>query len=289
MNKDIIVKGTLDISRIILLILLFLILILSCKTVPSVKEWKGVSLSSNSWTLQIKEKNRAVLHLPFKGTVEINGEAFEEDDQNWVFYTDRLHLFFNWNDGWTESQIALQGAVRLSLDDKNKWKMSVIETPLLGSVLQGEIRFRRKKIKGDRAIDFMSRRLARTRSVTDFIQRTLTVSDYNFDDSKNDLFSKDFNKKIKQLLFPEVYGFTEEYPQPPIQNEQTDRLVRGEEIQWDTLYTSEYFPEELWDVRNSGTLFRDFEEASNFIYINCIWQELWKSILVQSNIQEKTR
>jgi len=180
----------------------------------------------------------------------------------------------------------MKGILRLQNNGDSTWSAQVIETPLMESATRAEIRFRRSMMTGDRAVDFMNRRLARTRSVTDFLSSEILVSDYSFNHRKKGLFSKEFDHDLKSLLFPEVYGFSAEYPQPPISEKNKDRFVKQEEIPWDTRYSAEYFPDELIDVRNSGTLFRDFEEASDLIYINCLWQELWAVIVPMSTIQE---
>ncbi|GHU62688.1 hypothetical protein FACS189445_5790 [Spirochaetia bacterium] len=50
--------------------------------------------------------------------------------------------------------------------------------------------------------------------------------------------------------------------------------VRGEEVKWSRAYTEGVFSEELWPVRNSGTLLRDWEEAAGWIYLEFEWEHI---------------
>jgi len=80
MNKQTFKQISTGTSRVLLLPI-FLVLLLSCKSIQPEREWKG-EITSHEWTLKVLEKNRAVLQLPFQGLVEILGEAFEEDQNN---------------------------------------------------------------------------------------------------------------------------------------------------------------------------------------------------------------
>jgi hypothetical protein len=55
------------------------------------------------------------------------------------------------------------------------------------------------------------------------------------------------------------------------------------DISWNVRYTEAFFPEELRDLRNSGTLLRDWEEASRWIYVAYRWNDI-VTILTQPQL-----
>jgi hypothetical protein len=262
------------------------IVLLSCQSAPAGQKWSGVSMENQTeWNLQLLENNQAILKIPFPSLTEIHGEAFESEPDHWVFHTDELHLFFNWHDGWTESTISLQGMLELTRRSKESWQIRVIEMPQTGTVLQAEIRYRRDKIYGDRARDMMSRRLDRAIVLSGFLQTELAPEDYSFHHKKRGIDSKAYHQDLQSLLFPELYGFSDAFPEPEASSSDKEGYIRNEEVLWDTLYTKKYFPEELHEVRDSGTLLRDYDEASELIIICCLWQDLWESWLPHSDIR----
>jgi hypothetical protein len=57
--------------------------------------------------------------------------------------------------------------------------------------------------------------------------------------------------------------------------EENAEWVRAEDIAWNTSYTKAVFAEDLWKVRDSGTLLRDWEETLDWIYFIYEWEELF--------------
>ena len=271
--------------------LFLLAFFLSCRSVPLETGWTGIQKRSEiQWVLKVLENDKAILVLPFSSRTEIHGEAFENESGHWIFHTDELHLFFNGHDGWTEAVIALEGILELIKKDENNWVLKGTEPPRTGSVLQAEIRYRRDKIYADRAVDMMNRRLDRVLALSGFVRTALKPEDYDFFQAKKyhrkkGYNPKDFEADLKSLLFPELYGFSDEFPEPESSLNEEERYIRSEEVLWDSQYTREYFPEELLKVRDSGTLLRDYDEASELIILFCLWQELWESWLPSSDIR----
>jgi len=84
-----------------------------------------------------------------------------------------------------------------------------------------------------------------------------------------------FESYWKPILFPEIVS---KKKRPDNWLLEGDKRVRAEDIRWNTGYTERVFPEELWNVRNSGTLLRDWEEALSWIYLEYKWDNI-KEIL----------
>jgi hypothetical protein len=84
-----------------------------------------------------------------------------------------------------------------------------------------------------------------------------------------------FEAYWKPILFPEILK-AKERPAAWTADQTLDRgpWVLGEDVKWNRVYTEAIFPEELWLVRNSGTLLRDWEEAAGWIYLEFEWDHI---------------
>ena len=261
----------------------------SCSSVPAgVILWEGELTDGEGkktprWELAVNEKNQASLTLPYSDSTLITGEAFAGSDGSWTFHMDYLEWFGNWHKGWTEARFSLVGSVKL-LPRGDFWDLTVLEVPVIGAVLEGEVRYKEDKFYGDRSRDMVSRRWTRIQAAAPFIRETLNPAAYTFGDKKAGYDSRSFRKDLEQLLFPEVAGYSPAHPEPAIGEKVPDRFERGEGIWWDTLYSGNFIPEELRAVRNSGTLYRDYEEASRLFLLAITWPRLWEEVIPLSTI-----
>jgi len=80
-----------------------------------------------------------------------------------------------------------------------------------------------------------------------------------------------FEKYWKAFLFPETVS---KKKRPEDWLREGDIYKRADDIKWNTGYTQRVFPEELWPVRDSATLFRDWEEALSWIYMEYEWKNI---------------
>jgi hypothetical protein len=84
----------------------------------------------------------------------------------------------------------------------------------------------------------------------------------------------DFAAYWEPLLFPELSKPKDRPAAWAGANAEAGERVLGEDIRWSVAYTQALFPEELWPVRNSGTLLRDWEEAAPWIYLEFEWDAI---------------
>ncbi|MDR0597256.1 MAG: hypothetical protein LBG14_01970 [Treponema sp.] len=82
----------------------------------------------------------------------------------------------------------------------------------------------------------------------------------------------DFEAYWEPLLFPELSRPKDR----PAAWTGAGEYVVGEDIRWNLAYTRALFPEDLWPVRNSGTLLRDWEEAAPWIRLEFEWDNIVK-------------
>lgn len=270
------------------LILIFLLCLsfFSCKTGDTRTQWIYTQ-GKLEGTFHVDHRNQAILTLPYSSRTEVSGEAFLEESGDWVFHTDELSLFYNWHNGWTESILSMQGVVILKKTGPEDWKLEILEEPRILSVKEGQIRYKRDRIYGDRARDMMSRRLNRSLALAAMIPPLSADEDYDFHHKKKGYYSEEYIEDLESFLFPERYGFNQAFPEPESDLNKKDRYIKNEEVKWDTSYTQMYFSPDLHDIRNSGTLYRDYEEASQLIILCAQWHKIWNEYLPHLEIQEQ--
>ena len=92
----------------------------------------------------------------------------------------------------------------------------------------------------------------------------------------------EFNNYWKPLLFPEMVS-KKRKPDEFIQD--GDEFKKAEDIRWNTGYTKRILPEELWPIRDSGTLLRDWEEALSWIYLEYEWENIMELLSKKNNMR----
>ena len=80
------------------------------------------------------------------------------------------------------------------------------------------------------------------------------------------------------MLFPEMVT---QRNRPENWRQKDDVFKITEDINWNTGFTERVFPQELIEVRNSGTLFRDWEEALGWIYMEYEWENIMELLSEQ--------
>jgi hypothetical protein len=96
---------------------------------------------------------------------------------------------------------------------------------------------------------------------------------------------KNFEKYWKPILFPETVS---KKKRPPEWEDGNVQWNRAESINWNKTYTEKLFPEELREIRNSGTMLRDWEEALDWIYNEYGWSRI-QGLLAQETVLIKKK
>jgi len=74
---------------------------------------------------------------------------------------------------------------------------------------------------------------------------------------------------------------------PEAWQQEGDIFEKADDIRWNTGYTERVFSEELWPVRNSGTLLRDWEEAIFWLYLEYEWDSITEKLSREIILQQK--
>jgi hypothetical protein len=163
--------------------------------------------------------------------------------------------------GWNQFTLELLGEGSLSVNG-NTSTLSMPNPPETVLISSGKIRYKDDRMSGADALSNLRNRRERILAVTEWM-KTHTKQDFSS--------QKDFEEYWKRRLFPELVSRRN---RPEMYTEKGTQWVQGNGVRWNDNYTRAVFPDELWELRNSGALLRDWEEAASWIYIEYSWDAI---------------
>ena len=209
------------------------------------------------WEVQNKEELRSIIILLDQfPTLKIRGSA--PNEQGEFFLTSLDYLGSNYH-GWNEFRMDLFGTGNLILNETQAI-LSIPDGIEPIGISWGRIRRYDTRITGNDALTNLRNRYERILALREWM--------ISLENTPQGLNLKDFEAYWKPVLFPETVS-QKRRPQDWLYDD--DQWTRAEDIRWNTGYTQRTFPEELWNIRNSGTMLRDWEEAIDWIYNEYRW------------------
>jgi len=186
--------------------------------------------------------------------------------------------------GWNEFTLQLLGTIHLIYTDDNNFYLELKsgskseDSPLDNmdeiekvQISGGRIHRYDTRITGNDALNPLRNRYERIKVLTEWMNSINNQKSFNTNNFKKDI--KNFEKYWKPILLPEMVSKRKKHDN---WHENGDIYQRAEDIRWNTGYTERVFPKELWPVRNSGTLLRDWEEAFYWLYFEYEWDNIIK-------------
>ena len=167
--------------------------------------------------------------------------------------------------GWNEFNLELLGSAAFSVLDESAGRLSINGEVERVQVSSGRIRLKDIRLTGDAALTHLRNRRERILAITEWMEtqpgalQNLPV----FADQK------EFENHWKRLLFPERVPRKR---RPPSTDNAEWR--RADSVNWNLTYTKQLLPQELWELRNSGALLRDWEEALPWIFMEYSWNNI---------------
>jgi len=197
-------------------------------------------------------------------------------DAQGLFYLTSLDYLGGNEHGWNEYSLDIAGTGRLNIAEDFA---TVAINPEIEAVQISSGRIHRydTRITGHEALSSLRNRRERVLALSSWITERESAA--------GGTSAKSFEKKWKPVLFPEMVS---KKNRPVNWQQEGDPWVRAEDIRWNTGYTDRTFPEELKQVRNSGTLLRDWEEALSWIYLEYEWENI-KNLLSRQIILQKKK
>jgi hypothetical protein len=184
-------------------------------------------------------------------------------DEDGVFFMTALEYLAGSTHGWNEYSLELAGTGTLKFDDTVILNIEEIE-PV--QIVKGGIQKYDTRITGSEALPALRNRRERILALTEWMETINTEKGKSIGE---------FENYWKPVLFPEM---TARKKRPDGWAQEGDKFLRAEGILWNTGFSERVFPEELWPIRNSGTLLRDWEEASSWIYLEYEWKNIVESL-----------
>jgi hypothetical protein len=100
----------------------------------------------------------------------------------------------------------------------------------------------------------------------------------------NDMDVDKFEEYWKPILFPELVP---KKKKPADWQRENDQWNRAESVRWNISYTERLLPEELREIRNSGTMLRDWEEAFDWLYNDYEWSRIKETLSNETVLTKK--
>ena len=182
-------------------------------------------------------------------------------DQDGGFYLESLEYLGGSVSGWNEYSLGLSGSGTLALDETEA-VFSVSQDLETVEISRGRIQRYDTRLTGEEALSNLRNRRDRITALAEWMRAQKVPEGHG---------RNDFEKYWKPVLLPEMVGAKK---RPAGWRLESAQWVWAEDIRWNTDYTERVFPEELWTVRNSGTLLRDWEEALGWIYLEYEWERI---------------
>jgi hypothetical protein len=178
--------------------------------------------------------------------------------------------------GWNEFRLELAGEGKLVLDGTTA-SISVHHD----SVEPIQINFARIKrydtrLSGTEALTMLRNRYERIKAIAEWMRGQ--------DNDPKEMYVHYFEQYWKSILFPELVS---KKKRPADWQQENDQWSRAESINWNTSYTERMFPEELREIRNSGTMLRDWEEALDWLYNEYEWNRIKETLAKETVLTKK--
>jgi hypothetical protein len=204
-------------------------------------------------------------------------------DENGAFFLTTLEFLAGSTHGWNEYSLELMGAGHLKFEDTVILNIEEIE-PV--QILKGRVQRYDTRLIGNDALAALRNRRERILALTEWMT-SLNLYQGHLDKGNLDKGRtiEKFEEYWYPVLFPEMIS-NKKRADDWIQDK--DKFQNAESIKWNTGYTERTFSEELWTIRNSGTLLRDWEEALYWIYLEYEWENIVE-LLSKENIFTKIK
>lgn len=224
---------------------------------PESVTWQSLRRSGDSVTIALDADSK----IAFTGVVKAEGT-----DGETTIAVEDLKWFDNWHDGWTEAVISCEGLIAAKKEGAG-WTVRATEPVTPVRATTATIRYRDALLRGTEARNLLDRRLLRIRSTCDFLRSRLEGREFPiFDTDEEEYERSSFRRAAGMVLFPEVYGYAKDAEPESGETRDRDRYRKGEGLRWDTLYSERELPPEIREVRDTGTLWRDWEETGRLFY-----------------------
>jgi hypothetical protein len=212
---------------------------------------------------RLRDKNGGESLAIFPGTLpglRINASL---PDAEGNFYFMSLDFFCSNLMGWNEFTLELSGGG--SFREKEGGALLAAGVPVeMAGISKGRLRRQETRLTGEEALRALRNRQERITALCAWMRAQKDAPPF-----RNEA---EFEAWWEPVLLPEMVSSSR---RPAAWTEENAEWLRAEDIAWNTAYTKAVFSEDLWKVRDSGTLLRDWEETLDWIYFIYEWDDLF--------------
>jgi hypothetical protein len=222
----------------------------------------------------------------------ISGEYSTDESGDLVFDIKKLRFYTSWVNGWTEGEYNAIGKLKFHSGDGGA-HCTVIDKFEIGEIEKGTIRFYDDFLMGEKGLDAVRNRFDRIQAVNSYLKTKGFREFYNHAwlDKKPDRIS--FKSGTLKFLFPELAinsALTGKDVSSDLKiTNPLKEISLKETVAWNKLYTQKTFPDNLKEVRNSGTMLRDYEEALKLFYMDYNMDYYFGKVLENEVFKEKIK
>ncbi|MBN1648548.1 MAG: hypothetical protein JW874_11005 [Spirochaetales bacterium] len=213
---------------------------------------------------------RAEMVSPFLPGMKISGEI-KQNESGFSFYITGARFFSNWPNGWTDAEYQASGKLDFSEND-GIWDCIVADRFELWNITCGQIRYHDDYYRDDDGLIRVKNRIDRIRETVRIVKAIGARRFYGSYNKKTDN-QQSFRTDMARVLFPEKEGFEKLEKRnllPSLFYENKGKFpvkrVLGTDYFWRNDYTLAVFPENIQKLRDSGTLWKDFDEAPQIFF-----------------------
>jgi len=276
-------------NSVILNLIIIFFALNSCKTIAQYSSTKKYAVNDSSkapeTTLRIKQIKKgdqfAELNSQLLGWSSLRGHLKKEQNENLTFEINEIRLFGSWPNGWTEAVYEANGKI-IFTKKENSYISKVVDDLEIFEIKYGGIRYIDNFYINNDGANKVKDRIERSKQLVNFLKERKFDKFYG-SPSRQTKYGKSFKNATQIYLFPESKGFNglekknllpEIYYKNSVslQDATGDKTVKKSKYQfaqgylWNKDYTARVFPANLHELRNTGSLWRDYEEAIQIIF-----------------------
>ncbi len=229
---------------------------------------------------------------PLIPAVTIHGEAVFVDYETVVIKIASISVLSNWPNGWTSCEWEASGIVNLEKSD-DIWKCSIKEPVERWDIKKGEIRYYDTYFRNQEGLQKTKNRVERIDAVCRYLHEEELFPDLLGSTKKDTNMGRGMNKILIPYLFPETLDTGKRFSKRRNDGGFAytglfSEFLYGAEMLWSEGYTKAVFPDNLHTLRNSGTIWRDYEESPE-LFLSIFNMNYYFSNILNNSIFEKNK
>jgi hypothetical protein len=222
----------------------------------------------------IKGKKWAEITSPLLYAGIVSADVSSDENSNISLYINSFRYIATWNNGWTSGENEASGEITLTKNENNL-AVNIKEPFELWDVTKGGVRYYDDYYVYENGERKVKERTERIKACVNLLkeQKYSPMPEYF-----RNLFLKlngeeSFRKKTQILLFPETLLINKQYKEKKLPEVYTmPESIKGdiylaEGFPWRKSYSKAVFPENMREIRDKGSLWRDYEEAGGLFIV----------------------